>query len=61
MNEINIIPPTPNTTDQKVLMDYISSVGSFKTGPIEVLKNSNDNYIYNIYRSRKLLRVPKSL
>lgn len=61
MNEINIIPPTPNTTDQKVLMDYISNVGSFKTGPIEVLKNSNDNYIYNIYHSRKLLRVPKSL
>jgi hypothetical protein len=59
--ETNIIPPTPNTTDQQVLLDYISNVGSFKTGPIEVLKNSTDNYIYNIYRSRNLLRVPKSL
>jgi hypothetical protein len=61
LNETNIIPPTPNTTDQKVLLDYLSNVSSFKTGPIEVLKNSTDNYIYNIYRSRKLLRVPKSL
>lgn len=61
LNETNIIPPTPNTTNQQVLMDYISNVSSFKTGPIEVLKNSTDNYIYNIYRSRKLLRVPKSL
>jgi hypothetical protein len=61
LNETNIIPPTPNTTDQQVLLDYVSNVSSFKTGPIEVLKNSTDNYIYNIYRSRKLLRVPKSL
>ncbi|MCF8429084.1 MAG: hypothetical protein K9G64_03040 [Bacteroidia bacterium] len=61
LNETNIIPPTPNTTDQKVLLDYISNVSSFKVGPIEVLKNSTDNSIYNIYRSRKLLRVPKSL
>ena len=61
LNESNIIPPVPNTTDHQVLLDYISNVGSFKVGPIEVLKNSTDNYIYNIYRSRKLLRVPKSL
>lgn len=61
LNETNIIPPIPNTTNQQVLLDYISNVGSFNGGPIEVLKNSTDNYIYNIYQSTKLLRVPKSL
>jgi hypothetical protein len=61
LNETNIIPPMPDTMDQQILLDYVSNVSSFKVGPIEVLKNSTDNYIYNIYRARKLLRVPKSL
>lgn len=61
LNETNIIPPTPNTTDQQVFLDYLTNVTSFKVGPIEVLKNSTDNYIYNIQTQRTLLRVPKSL
>jgi hypothetical protein len=61
LNETNIIPPMPDSTNQQVILDYISNVSMFNNGKIEVLKNSMDNYIYTIYSTYKLLRVPKSL
>lgn len=61
LNETNIIPPMPDSTNQQVVLDYISNVSMFNNGKIEVLKNSTDNYIYTIYSTYKLLRVPKSL
>ena len=61
LNETNIIPPMPDSTNQQIILDYISNVSMFKIAKIEVLKNSTDNYIYAIYSTYKLLRVPKSL
>ena len=59
LNKTNIIPPMPDSTNQQVILDYISNVSMFNNGKIGVLKNSTDNYIYTIYSTYNLLRVPK--
>jgi hypothetical protein len=44
--KINIIPSKPSTSNQEILLDYISKTTSFKTGEMETFTNPNDKYIY---------------
>ena len=55
----NIIPDMPNTTNQQVLIDYLTQVNAFKTGQIETSKDPLNSNLY-ILSSDKILVVPKS-
>jgi len=44
--EINIIPSRPNTSNQDIVLDYISKITSFKNGEMETFTNPEDKYIY---------------
>lgn len=57
--ENNIIPDMPNTTDQEVLMNYITNTSGFASGQIEVSTNPTSNYIYCLAND-KIIVVPKN-
>lgn len=56
----NIIPDTPNSTNQQVLIDYFTQVGAFKTGQIETSKDPLNSNLYILCNGDKILVVPKS-
>jgi hypothetical protein len=59
LNESNIIPPQPVTSNTNLLLAYLQNTSAFGVGPIEVSTNPLDQYIYAISNA-KVLKVPKS-
>lgn len=62
LTETSFVPPQPTTSNQTILMDYITKLTALEVGPIEVSTNPNDDYIYVLYGgNKKLLKLPKSI
>lgn len=62
LTETSFVPPQPVTSDQAILMDYITKTTAVQLGPLEVSTDPIDNHIYVIYGGyRKLLKIPKSI
>jgi|GEM_PF-5714917 len=57
--ESSFIPDMPQTSDQQVLLEYITNTSHFQSSQIEVSKEATGGYIYSLAND-KLLIVPKS-
>lgn len=58
--ESSFVPPQPVTTDQAVLLNYITVLSALGAGNIEVSADPLDAYIYTI-NNDKIVKIPKSL
>lgn len=58
LTETNIIPASPPSTDYEEMLNHQTMVSAFQVGPIEVLKDPTDGYIYTISNC-KLIKVSK--
>ncbi len=59
-NESSFMPDMPSTTNQQVIMDYITNTSHFQSSQIEVAKTATGSYIYSLAHD-KVLIVPKSI
>ncbi len=59
LSETNIIPDMPNTSNQEILIEYITQVNDFKVGQMETSKDPLNSNLY-VLCGDKILVVPKS-
>lgn len=60
LSETNIIPDMPSTSNQQILLEYITQVNGFKVGQMETSKDPLNSSLYVLCNSDKILVVPKS-